>query len=129
MTSVVDILYHGLSKLYQYIYIYIYIPLFVLFLKVWTNLDNLIKSYNFSKFWLISKWREFPCKITYSDIVPSRGATSTTLHKHLTVGFLKLLSTHPIHIVVWRNFPYNMITCRFKESKEVGKPDESDNKY
>ena len=24
-----------------------------------------------------------------------------------TVGFLKLLSTHPIHIVVWGNFPFN----------------------
>ena len=24
-----------------------------------------------------------------------------------TVGFVKLLSTHPIHIVVWGNFPFN----------------------
>ena len=24
-----------------------------------------------------------------------------------TVGFIKLLSTHPIHIVVWGNFPFN----------------------
>ena len=23
-----------------------------------------------------------------------------------TVGFVKLLSTHPIHFVVWRNFPF-----------------------
>ena len=25
-----------------------------------------------------------------------------------TVGFVKLLSTHPIHIVVWGNFPFNV---------------------
>ena len=29
--------------------------------------------------------------------------------KMFTVGFLKLLSTHPIHIVVWGNFPFNVI--------------------
>ena len=27
--------------------------------------------------------------------------------QNFTVGFLKLLSTHPIHIVVWGNFPFN----------------------
>ena len=32
--------------------------------------------------------------------------------QHFTVGFLKLLSTHPIHIVVWGNFP-------FKEQQDV----------
>ena len=25
-----------------------------------------------------------------------------------SVGFVKLLSTHPIHIVVWGNFPFNI---------------------
>ena len=25
-----------------------------------------------------------------------------------TVGFVKLLSTHPIHIVVWGNFPFKV---------------------
>ena len=25
-----------------------------------------------------------------------------------TVGFVKLLSTHPIHIVVWGNFPFKL---------------------
>ena len=29
------------------------------------------------------------------------------LLKLCTDGFLKLLSTHPIHIVVWGNFPFN----------------------
>ena len=29
------------------------------------------------------------------------------LLKFFTVGFLKLLSTHPIHIVVWGSFPFN----------------------
>ena len=27
-----------------------------------------------------------------------------------TVGFVKLLSTHPIHIVVWGNFPFNKLS-------------------
>ena len=61
------------------------------------------------------------CPLVISHILaefhPER-ATSTTLHNHLellnglsnsaqtfTVGFVKLLSTHPIHIVVWGNFP------------------------
>ena len=26
-----------------------------------------------------------------------------------TVGFVKLLSTHPIHIIVWGNFPFNFV--------------------
>ena len=26
-----------------------------------------------------------------------------------TVGFLKLLSVHPIHIVFWGNFPFNVL--------------------
>ena len=32
------------------------------------------------------------------------------LLKRLTVGFVKLLSTHPIHIVVWGNFPFKGFT-------------------
>ena len=46
-------------------------------------------------------------------------ATYTTLHNHFsfglsksaqtfTVGFVKLPSTHSIHIVVWGNFPFNI---------------------
>ena len=29
--------------------------------------------------------------------------------QNFTVGFLKLLSTHQIHIVVWGNFPFKQI--------------------
>ena len=63
------------------------------------------------------------CPLVISHILakfhPER-ATYTTLHNHFnllnglsksaqtfTVGFVKLLSTHPIHIVVWGNFPFN----------------------
>ena len=62
------------------------------------------------------------CPLVISHILaefhPER-ATYTTLHKSLllngfsksaqtfTVGFVKLLSTHSIHIVVWGNFPFN----------------------
>ena len=53
-----------------------------------------------------------------AEFHPER-ATYTTLHTSLllnglsksaqtvTVGFVKLLSTHPNHIVVWGNFPFN----------------------
>ena len=52
-----------------------------------------------------------------AEFHPER-ATYTTFHNHFsyfglskpaqtfTVGFVKLLSTHPIHIVVWGNFPF-----------------------
>ena len=30
-----------------------------------------------------------------------------------TVGFVKLFSTHPIHIVVWGNFPFNVFLFLF----------------
>ena len=58
------------------------------------------------------------CDITYSGRVPSREgdihnfAYSLLLNElsksaqTCTVGFVKLLSTHPIHIVVWGNFPF-----------------------
>ena len=58
------------------------------------------------------------CDITYSGRVPSReGDTHNFAYSLLlnglsksaqtfTVGFVKLLSTHPIHIVVWGNFPF-----------------------
>ena len=58
----------------------------------------------------------FLCGITDSGIVPSREGDIHNFAKSLflngssksaqtfTVGFIKLLSTHPIHIVVWGNF-------------------------
>ena len=60
------------------------------------------------------------CPLVISHILaefhPER-ATYTTFHNHFlnglpksaqtfTVGFLKLLSSHPIYIVVWGNFPF-----------------------
>ena len=67
------------------------------------------------------------CPVVISHILaefhPER-ATYTTLHNHFnllnglsksaqtfTVGFVKLLSTHPIHIVVWGNFPFKLDIC------------------
>ena len=59
------------------------------------------------------------CDITYSGRVPSREGDihnfayslllngSSKSAQTFTVGFVKLLSTHPIHIVVWGNFPFN----------------------
>ena len=58
------------------------------------------------------------CDITYSGRVPSREGDihnfalwlllngSSKSAQTFTVGFLKLLSTRPIHIVVWGNFPF-----------------------
>ena len=53
-----------------------------------------------------------------AEFHPER-ATYTTLHNHFsglsksahtfTVGFIKLLTTHPNHIVVWGNFPFKDI--------------------
>ena len=39
----------------------------------------------------------------------------------VTVGFLKLLSTHPIHIVLWGKFPFNVYhsICPFFHSGGV----------
>ena len=59
---------------------------------------------------------EESCPLVISHILaefhPER-ATYTTLHNHFntqtfTVGFVKLLSTHPIHIIVWGNFPFKL---------------------
>ena len=48
------------------------------------------------------------CGITYSGRAPSReGDISKFAQNFFTVGFPKLLSTHPSHIVVWGNFPFN----------------------
>ena len=61
----------------------------------------------------------FSCDITYSGRVPSREGDIHNFAKSLllnglsksaqtfTVGFVKLLSTHAIHIVAWGNFPFN----------------------
>ena len=54
--------------------------------------------------------------VILAEFHPER-ATYTTLHNHFfyglskstqtfTVGFVKLLSTYPIHIVAWGNFPF-----------------------
>ena len=64
------------------------------------------------------------CPLVISHILAEfhpEWATYTTLHNHfslinglsksaqtITVGFVKLLSSHPIHIVVWGNFPFNL---------------------
>ena len=64
------------------------------------------------------------CDITYSGRVPSREGDIHNFAKSLllnglsksaqtfTVGFLKLLSPHPILIVVWGNFPFNKTSCK-----------------
>ena len=72
----------------------------------------------------------FSCDITDSGIVLSREGDIqnfawlvrlnglSKFAQNFTVGFLKLLSTHPIHIVVWGNFPFKFckcVMCRFKE--------------
>ena len=61
----------------------------------------------------------FSCDITDSGRVPSREGDKQNFAKlvllnrlskfaqHFTFWFLKLLSTHPIHNVVWGNFPFN----------------------
>ena len=61
------------------------------------------------------------CDITYSGRVPSREGDIDNFAKSLllnglsksaqtfTVGFVKLLSTHPIHIVVWGNFSFKEV--------------------
>ena len=66
----------------------------------------------------------FSCDITDSAIVPSReGDIQNSAYlvllnglsifaQNFTVGFLKLLPTHLIHIVVWGNFPFN---CTLKK--------------
>ena len=60
----------------------------------------------------------FSSDITESGIVPSREGDIpnfallvllnglSKFAQKFTVGFLKSLSTHPIHIVVWGNFPF-----------------------
>ena len=66
----------------------------------------------------------FSCDITDSGIVPSREGDIqnfaelvllnglSKFAQNVTVGFLKLLSTHPIHIVVWVNFPFKLFHLR-----------------
>ena len=40
------------------------------------------------------------------DIKDSARVSSREGDINFTVGFLKLLSTHPIHVVVWEKFPF-----------------------
>ena len=66
------------------------------------------------------------CDITYSGRVPSREgdihsfALSLLLNglsksaQTFTVGFVTLLSTHPIHIVVSGNFPFDFERLRLR---------------
>ena len=42
------------------------------------------------------------CPLVISHILANELSKSA---QTFTVGFVKLLSTHPIHIVVWGNFP------------------------
>ena len=53
---------------------------------------------------ILAEFRPERATYTFNDMnwFPSKFA------QNLTVGFLKLLSTHPIHIVVWGNFPFNV---------------------
>ena len=69
----------------------------------------------------------FSCDITDSGIVPSREGNIlnfaelvlknrlSKFAQNFTVGFVKLLSTHPFHIVVWGNFPFKKTfqNCNF----------------
>ena len=66
------------------------------------------------------------CDITDSGIVPSREGDIQNFAQlvllnglskfasNFTVGFLKFLSTHPIHIVVWENFPFKDTNKAYK---------------
>ena len=36
-----------------------------------------------------------------------------------TVGFVKLLSTHPIHIVVWGNFSFNRNAYNYSQQRTI----------
>ena len=69
----------------------------------------------------------YSCGITDSGRVPSREGNIQNVAllillygllkfaQNFTVGFLKLLSTHPIHVVVvWANFPFKFYTLLMK---------------
>ena len=49
-----------------------------------------------------------PERATYTTLQLSKSAQT------FTVGFVKLLSTHPIHIVVWGNFPFKEIATEYQ---------------
>ena len=79
--------------------------------------DDLRKIRKFGKSNVQKSMESCPLVISHilAEFHPER-ATYTTLHESLllnglsksvtfTVGFVKLLSTHPIHIVVWGNLP------------------------
>ena len=65
----------------------------------------------------------FTCDITDSGIVPSREGDIqnfawlvllnrlSKFAQNVTVGFVELLSTQPIHIVVWGIFPFKDTAC------------------
>ena len=73
----------------------------------------------------------FSCDITDSGRVPSRegdiqnfGIISSLeriiqicSNFYWNIGFLKLLSTHPIHIVVWGNLPFKCFKVKVKIDK------------
>ena len=90
-------------------------------MHLWLNLINwtidIQENLNFFEIYKVNG--EFSCDVTDFGRVPSREgdiqnfALLVLLNRFsksaqtFTVGFLKLLSTHPIHIVAWGNFPFN----------------------
>ena len=113
----------NVSSLYFYTYRYVRAKMIVHAFMI--ELDQLHYSYprKLNKLWN-SMYKVngelFSCDITDYGRVPSREGDIqhfaqlvllnglSKFASNFTVGFLKFLSTHPIHIVVWGNFPFNI---------------------
>ena len=96
-------------------------------MHLWMNLikrttdiqENLkiVKIYVQSQWRVVLLWYHIFCRVpsregdihnfAYSLLLNGLSKSAQTF----TVGFVKLLSTHPIHIVVWGNFPFNEPTA------------------
>ena len=133
LISVMSQQYNCLMELYTYFYkillfMNMYLPSSFVLRYVWAemNVHAFMNELDQKDYWyprkikncenLCTKSMEsWPLVISHilAEFHPER-ATYTTLHNHFsksaqtfTVGFVKLLSTHTIHIVAWGNFPFN----------------------
>ena len=112
--------------------LYLYFILIFRYVRAEMNVHAFMNELDQKDYWYPRKIENFEnlctksmesCPLVISHILaefhPERAAY-TTLHNHFsyglsksaqtfTVGFVKLLSTHPIHIVVWGNFPFNSV--------------------
>ena len=92
----------NISSLYFYTEVHVHVPFMYMYIGCSLVISQILAEFR-------------PERATYKTMHHSFSLLSK-FAKNFTVGFLNLLSTYTIHIVVWGNFPLNVSYIEFLAS-------------